>query len=243
MPSDRAYHPAMYEARLKESWPRAADRIEAARVRGGRADAVSVVAVSKTHPAEAALAAYAAGLRTCGENRVQEMAEKRGEIGTAAPGLQWHLIGHLQRNKVRQAIPLCDLIHSVDSDRLASEISEEAVRAGLVVDVLVQVNASGEETKGGFAAGDAVDVANRLGALPGLRIRGLMTMAPFTDDEALLRATFRATRTAFDACAAGAAAFQADYLSMGMSNDFEIAIEEGATMVRLGTILFGERQQ
>ena len=233
----------MYEARLKKSWPRIAERIDAARARAGRNAPVVVVAVTKTHPAAAALAAYAAGLRGCGENRVQELVEKRELIGDRAPGLEWHLIGHLQRNKVRQALPLCDLIHSVDSDRIASEISAESVRAGVKKDVLVQVNASGEETKGGFGVDEAVDVAGRLAALPGLRVRGLMTMAPFTDDAAVLRATFRATRAAFDRIAAEVPECSADYLSMGMSNDFEIAIEEGATMVRLGTILFGERQQ
>jgi pyridoxal phosphate enzyme (YggS family) len=233
----------MYDARLTETWPRCAERIDAARERAGRSEPVLVVAVTKTHPPAAALAAWQAGLRVCGENRVQELAEKVEAIGDRAPGLEWHLIGHLQRNKVREALPLCDLIHSVDSDRIAREISAEAERAGVVKDVLVQVNASGEETKGGFGVDEAVDVAGRLAGLPGLRIRGLMTMAPFTDDTAIIRATFRATRSAFERIAKEVPACSADYLSMGMSNDFEIAIEEGATMVRLGTILFGERQQ
>jgi PLP dependent protein len=236
---------AMYEARLKESWPRVEAAIEAARARAGSGAPVHTVAVTKTHPAAAALAAAAVGLRMCGENRVQELVEKRAELdgNAAAAALEWHVIGHLQRNKVRQVLPLCDLIHSVDSDRLASEISAEAMRAGTRADVLVQVNASGEETKGGFGVEEAEDVVGRLGTLPGLRIRGLMTMAPFTDRQDVVRATFRATREAFARCAAQSTAFQPDYLSMGMSNDFEIAIEEGATMVRLGTILFGERQQ
>jgi pyridoxal phosphate enzyme (YggS family) len=233
----------MYDARLTESWPRCAERIDAARERAGRSEPVLVVAVTKTHPPAAALAAWQAGLRVCGENRVQELADKVEAIGDRAPGLEWHLIGHLQRNKVREALPLCDLIHSVDSDRIAREICAEAERAGVVKDVLVQVNASGEETKGGFGVDEAVDVAGRLAGLPGLRIRGLMTMAPFTDDTAIIRATFRATRSAFERIAKEVPACSADYLSMGMSNDFEIAIEEGATMVRLGTILFGERQQ
>jgi pyridoxal phosphate enzyme (YggS family) len=233
----------MYEARLKDNWPRCAERIDAARERAGHTDPVLVVAVTKTHPPEAALAAWNAGLRICGENRVQELAAKVDAIGDRAPGLAWHLIGHLQRNKVRETLPLCDLIHSVDSDRLAKEISSEAVRAGVVKDVLVQVNASGEETKGGFGVDEAVDVAGRMAELPGLRIRGLMTMAPFTDDTAVLRSTFRATRAAFERIASEVPRCACDYLSMGMSNDFEIAVEEGATMVRLGTILFGERQQ
>jgi pyridoxal phosphate enzyme (YggS family) len=232
----------MYEARLRETWPRVAARIEAARVRGGRGDEVTVVAVTKTHPAAAVIAAAAVGLRTCGENRVQELAEKREEVGDAAD-VSWHLIGHLQRNKVRHALPLCDLIHSVDSDRIAAEISAEAVRLNATAAVLVQVNASGEETKGGFDVERAEDVVRGVVALPGISVRGLMTMAPFTEDEQVLRTTFRATRAAFDRCAANVEGFRAEHLSMGMSNDFEIAIEEGATMVRLGTILFGERQQ
>jgi pyridoxal phosphate enzyme (YggS family) len=179
----------------------------------------------------------------CGENRVQELESKREATDAVAHGLQWHLIGHLQRNKVRQVLPLCDLIHSVDSDRLAQEISDEAVKAGVRKDILIQVNASREETKSGFGVHEAVDAAGRIAALPGVHVRGLMTMAAFTDDEAILRATFRETRAAFDRVAAEVPAAGTDYLSMGMSNDFEIAIEEGATMVRLGTILFGERQQ
>jgi pyridoxal phosphate enzyme (YggS family) len=231
-----------YGERLESTWPRVAGRIAAASDRAGRSDAVVVVAVTKTHPADAVLAARDAGLRCCGENRVQELAEKRAALGDDT-GVEWHLIGHLQRNKVRQALPLCDLIHSVDSERIAQEISEEAVRQDRVVDVLVQVNASGEETKGGFEVTAATDAAGLVCALPNVRVRGLMTMAPFTEDEYTLRAAFRATRSAFEQCARELPQFHAEHLSMGMSNDFEIAIEEGATMVRLGTVLFGERQR
>jgi pyridoxal phosphate enzyme (YggS family) len=234
---------SVYDERLAHAWPAVAARIEAARARSAFDADVTVVAVTKTHPPAAVLAARDAGLNICGENRVQELASKRTALGDAASDVEWHLIGHLQRNKVREALPLCHLIHSVDSDRLAAEISKEADRAGRRADVLIQVNASGESSKGGFDVADAVAVARRIVALPGLRVRGLMTMAPLTQEEERLRATFRATRAAFTACAEEAPGFQADYLSMGMSNDFEIAIEEGATMVRLGTILFGERQQ
>ncbi len=235
----------MYDARLMESWPRVSQRIEAARERAGTGALVHVVAVTKTHSAAAALGAAAVGLHMCGENRVQELVEKRSEIDAMVPPplIEWHIIGHLQRNKVRQALPLCHLVHSVDSDRIALEISAEALRADTTADVLVQVNASGEETKGGFEVVEAEDVVSRLAGMPGLRIRGLMTMAPYTADERLVRSTFQATRQAFERCRAQAPGFQPDYLSMGMSNDFEIAIEEGATMVRLGTVLFGERQQ
>ena len=232
---------AMYAARLRENWPRVAERVESARQRAGQNEAVTIVAVTKTHPPEAARAAFDAGLRVCGENRVQELEEKVAAL--AAVPIEWHLIGHLQRNKVKAVLPLATLIHSVDSERLAREISAVAVKLNTTADVLVQLNVSGEETKGGFEGQSAVEAVGSVASLPGLRVRGIMTMAPFTDDETTLRATFRAARSAFDACAAEIPAFEARHLSMGMSNDFEIAIEEGATMVRLGTVLFGERHQ
>ena len=231
-----------YDERLKTTWPAVAERIAEAGRRARRTDPVVVVAVTKTHPVEAVIAARAAGLRACGENRLQELAEKHAQLGGAAD-VEWHLIGHLQRNKVRQALPLCHLIHSVDSERIAREISDEAVRQERHVDVLVQVNASGEETKGGFPVETAADAAHVVAGLPNMNVRGLMTMAPFTDDEHVLRAAFGATRAAFERCAREVPGFHAEHLSMGMSNDFEIAIEEGATMVRLGTVLFGERQR
>lgn len=234
----------MYEARLRESLPGVQERIARALERSGRSEPVSIVAVTKGHPAAAVQAAVAAGLRQCGENRVQELEGKVAELGRTAA--EWHLIGHLQRNKVRQAIPLFDLVHSIDSERLANVFSTEAQRAGVEVTGLVQVNASGEAAKGGIdAAGsfdEALEAITRISEKPGLRVVGLMTMAPFTDEEAVLRQTFRTTRMLFEQCAARIPRFDARHLSMGMSNDFDIAVEEGGTMVRLGTILFGERQ-
>jgi PLP dependent protein len=232
----------MDAARVVENLRRVEERIGAARARAGRSAAVRIVAVTKGQGPNAVRAAAAAGLGDCGENRVQELEEKRGEVGDI---VAWHLIGHLQRNKVRRALPLFELIQSVDSERLAATLSAEAERAARDVALLVQVNASGEETKGGFDARDpaaVVDAVGRIVTLPRLRVQGLMTMAPFTHDEAVLRHTFRLARGAFDACAAGIAAFDARHLSMGMSNDYEIAVEEGSTMVRLGTTLFGERR-
>lgn len=237
----------MYEARLREALPEVRERIEAARVRRGGGDPVTLVAVTKGHPLAAVEAAWAAGLRDCGENRVPELEAKRAELGARAvaidAGLTWHLIGHLQRNKVRRALPLFQLVHSVDSERLAAELSSEGARAGANVPVLLQVNASGEESKSGFGIGDEfVAAAARVVALPHLRVLGLMTMAPFTDDERVLRTTFSGTRELFVRCGREVPGFEAAHLSMGMSNDYEIAIEEGSTMVRLGTVLFGERQ-
>ena len=236
----------MYETRLQEALPVVRERIEAARRRRG-GDPVTLVAVTKGHPLAAVEAAVAAGLGDCGENRVLELETKRLELETRSPdtaaGVKWHLIGHVQRNKVRRALPLFQLVHSVDSERLAAELSAEAGRAGATVALLLQVNVSGEASKSGFGGDDAfIAAAQRVAALPGLHVQGLMTMAPFTADERLLRETFRATRALFERCAREVPGFEASHLSMGMSNDYEIAIEEGSTMVRLGTVLFGERQ-
>jgi pyridoxal phosphate enzyme (YggS family) len=228
----------MYEERLRDTLPRVRDRIAAARERAGRSDVVDIVAVTKGHPAEAARAALCAGLRKLGENRVHELETKRAAVG---PGAEWHLIGHLQRNKVRRALPLIHLLHSVDTQRLAAELSAEAERAGRAAEILVQVNASGEAAKSGFAVDGALSEIAEIARRPGLRVLGLMTMAPFVAEPEVLRETFRRTRALFDACAAAVPGFEARHLSMGMSNDYEIAVEEGSTMVRLGTTLFGER--
>ena len=231
----------MWDSRLKESLPAVRDRIGRALERAGRSGEVRIVAVTKGHPPAAAAAAVRAGLGSLGENRVRELERKIAEVGREAA--EWHLIGHLQRNKVRQALALFDLVHSVDSPRLARTLAEEARKAGREVRGLLQVNVSGEGTKGGFAGSEAVDALGTIAGLGGLRIQGLMTMAPWTDDETVLRGTFRAARELLEACRSQVPdAIHGRELSMGMSNDFEIAIEEGATMVRLGTVLFGERQ-
>jgi PLP dependent protein len=215
------------------------ERSERARERAGRGDAVTLVAVTKTHPADAVRAAIAAGVGDVGENRVQEMEDKVGEVGRDA--VRWHLIGHLQRNKAARALPFFDLLHSMDNLRLAETLSKAAVDQGRTVRVLAQVNTSGEETKGGFEPDEAIDALGRICALPGIEVRGLMTMAPFTDDEAVLRRTFRAARALFDDAARQVPGFTAEHLSMGMSNDYELAVEEGSTLVRVGSVLFGER--
>jgi pyridoxal phosphate enzyme (YggS family) len=185
------------------------------------------------------IAALDAGLADVGENRVQEARVKFQAAGAGLAGARRHMVGHLQRNKVRDALDLFDWIHSVDSVRLANEISRSA-ELEKPVDVLVEVNASGEERKHGFTVEEADVRVHEIASLPGLRVRGFMTMAPWTDDEAVLRRTFRTARRLFDAVNDRGTP-SLDTLSMGMSNDYPLAVEEGATMLRLGTALFGHR--
>ena len=215
------------------------DRIDAAARRGGHGQAVTIVAVTKTHGPDAVEAAFRAGLADVGENRVQEALPKMDAVSVP---VRWHLIGHLQRNKVK-VLPRFQLLHSLDSGRLADAVHEFASRSGNAatpVDALVQVNVVGEETKGGFERAEWAPEAERLTQLGGIRVRGVMTMAPLDADEATLRRVFRGAREARDVFRA--AGHQATELSMGMSNDYEVAVEEGATLVRLGTILFGARE-
>lgn len=212
------------------------DRIAEAVARGGHGQRVGIVAVTKTHGPEAVEAAWAAGIGAVGENKVQEALDKMQRV--SAP-VAWHLIGHLQRNKVKHLDPFA-LLHSLDSERLARSVHEHGARRGRPVDALVQVNVSGEESKGGFPLADFARDAATLRTLDGVRVRGVMTMAPYDAPERTLRATFAGAREARRLLAeAGHAG--ADTLSMGMSEDYEIAVEEGATLVRLGTILFGAR--
>jgi PLP dependent protein len=232
----------MWEGRLGRSYEAVRDRVDRALTRAGRADDVRIVAVTKGHPPEAVRAALAVGLTAVGENRIQELQEKVDAVGRDAA--EWHMIGHLQRNKARPGIMLFDWIHSVDSLRLARTLSKESVRAGIRVRGLIQVNISGEATKGGFEESDVLDGLAELGGLEGLELHGLMTMAPWTDDARVLRRTFQRTSALLDRCHAEVpGALKGRELSMGMTNDFEIAILEGSTMVRLGTVLFGEREQ
>lgn len=217
------------------------ERIAAAAERGGRSgEDVTIVAVTKTHPAAAVEAARAAGIGDVGENRVQELEEKVAAVGREA--VRWHLIGNLQRKKARRSLPLFDLLHSLDSVRLGETLSHVAAEAGASVRVLVQVNTSGEETKSGFSPEELVDGLGRLSGLPGLELQGLTTMAPFVDDEAVLRRTFAATRRLLEEAGRQLPGILREReLSMGMSNDYEVAVEEGSTLVRLGTVLFGAR--
>lgn len=212
-------------------------RIGAAAERGGHGQQVVVVAVTKTHGPDAVAAAFEAGLRDIGENKVQEALGKMAEVKLP---LRWHLIGHLQRNKVK-SLDGFSLFHALDSSRLADAIHRFGADRGKAVDVLVQVNPAREETKGGFDVGEVEMEAVRLAGMDGLRVLGAMTIARLGADEAELRETFAAVRETRRILAD--AGHPATELSMGMSNDFEIAVEEGATMVRLGSLLFGVRWQ
>src|SRR6476660_4898289 len=211
------------------------DRIEAAVRRGGHGQQVTIVAVTKTHGPDAVQSAWEAGLADVGENRVQEALPKMDLV--SAP-VRWHLIGHLQRNKVKN-LPRFDLLHALDSARLADAVNELGVESGRPVSALLQVNVVGEESKGGIGLADVAAEAKHLSKLEGIRVRGVMTMAPLDADESTLRRVFAGARAVREQLRA--AGHDATALSMGMSNDFEVAVEEGATHVRLGTILFGAR--
>ncbi|MGQ0640319.1 MAG: YggS family pyridoxal phosphate-dependent enzyme [Gemmatimonadaceae bacterium] len=210
-------------------------RIAAARSRGGHGKQVEIVAVTKTHGPEAVEAAAAIGIRRIGENRVQEAVAKMSQT---TADVEWHLIGHLQRNKVKHVAAFA-MLHSLDSMRLANEVNELGMRGGRPVRALVQVNASGETTKGGFAATEMETVAADLTKMGGIVVLGAMTMAPYEAAEGTLRTLFAQTREVGRVLRE--AGHPATELSMGMSGDYEIAVEEGATLVRLGTILFGAR--
>jgi pyridoxal phosphate enzyme (YggS family) len=212
-------------------------RIEQAVGRGGHGQQVAIVAVTKTHGPEAVSAAYSAGLHDVGENKVQEALKKMAAVGVP---VRWHLIGHLQRNKVK-ALEQFVLMHSLDSARLADAVCAFGLARGRAVDALVEMNLSGEQSKGGFTLSELLPEAERLVALSGIRIRGVMTMASFTATEAELHRTFADARSGREILVE--AGHPATELSMGMSNDYEIAVEEGATMVRLGTTLFGARDK
>lgn len=212
------------------------DRIEAACTRGGHGQTVRLIAVTKTHGPDAVDAAAACGIGDVGENKVQEALDKMQ--ATQAP-VRWHLIGHLQRNKAKAASKFA-MVHSLDSVRLADALQQAVAADGRVLDVLVQVNVAGETQKSGISPADVGMLATHLASLPALRVCGVMCMAPFTDDESAVRHAFAGARDAL-AVVRAAGHGQAVELSMGMSNDYEVAVEEGATLVRLGTVLFGAR--
>jgi pyridoxal phosphate enzyme (YggS family) len=214
------------------------ERIRAAARRSGRdARSVRLVAVSKTHPTAAIRKAYAAGQRLFGENYAQELRDKAVELSDL-PDIEWHFIGHLQRNKVKYVAPSAGLVETIDSFRLAQELEAQARKAGRVLDCLVQVNVGKEKTKSGCEPEQADKLMGEIESLPNLRLIGLMTIPPFDLEAEQTRVYFQSLRALRDSLGGPS---RLPHLSMGMSHDFEAAIEEGATLVRVGTAIFGPR--
>jgi pyridoxal phosphate enzyme (YggS family) len=191
------------------------------------------VAITKGFEAQAIRAAFDSGIRDFGENRVQEVEGKIAQLIDLRPAVTWHMVGHLQSNKAKIAVELFDIIHSVDSVNLAGILSRRLDRP---LPVLIEVNVSGEATKIGFSLGELVAAVKEIGQLPNLKLMGLMTIAPFMADPEEVRPVFRKLRELRDS-------FGLEHLSMGMTDDFEVAIEEGSTMLRIGRAIFGERRQ
>ena len=221
---------------LRSSLDAVRDRIRHHQAIGGWTHPVRIVAVTKTHGPEAVRAAFAAGLEDVGENRVQEALAKQDQLQDVP--VRWHLIGGLQRNKARHAVGRFALIHSVDRAELAEELARRVTAGGRQA-VLVEVNCSGESQKGGIEPAGLPGLLDRISALPSLELQGLMTMAALTSDESAQRVAFSRLRSERDRMQA--AGHSLPELSMGMSGDYLAAVDEGATMVRLGTLLFGER--
>lgn len=198
---------------------------------------IRIIAVCKTFPEEAIQEAIDGGIALFGENKVQEAKRK---LPALRGDFSFHMIGHLQSNKARDAVALFDVIHSIDKLTTAEKVNDEAAKIGKRQKILLQANISGEATKSGIAAGEHIELARAIAALPHLELLGLMTMAPFTDDKSVIRSVFSGARNLLWEINA---ALGTDYkeLSMGMSSDYPIAVAEGATMVRIGTAIFGER--
>jgi pyridoxal phosphate enzyme (YggS family) len=225
---------------IAENLARVKERIEMAARRSGRNPAaVRLVAVSKTVEAERVLQAIEAGVKILGENYVQEAQKKIEALGHE---VAWHFLGHLQTNKAKVATRLFDLIHSVDSLNLAEELDRQALKGGKMLPILLQVNIGGEATKSGAQEKEIIQLAEKISELEGLAVKGLMTLPPYFDDPQSSRPYFIELRKLSEKLAAlNIPRIWMEELSMGMSNDFEVAIEEGATLVRVGTAIFGPR--
>lgn len=215
-------------------------RINEAKQKSKHNQDVSLIAVSKTKPVEMVMEAYNLGIRDFGENKVQELVQKYEEL---PKDIRWHMIGHLQRNKVKYIVDKVFLIHSVDSLRLAEEISKEACKKGICVNILIEVNIANEDSKFGIENTNAcLELVMQVSKLPNIFIKGLMTVAPFTENAEENRIYFaKLKQLAVDIMKKNIDNVSVDILSMGMSGDFEVAIEEGATYVRVGTDIFGRR--
>ena len=227
---------------LRERYNAFRQQLDQAAAHAGRdPGSVQLIAVTKTHPIAVVEAALRAGMTRFGENYVQELREKMQFFKAFPSRPQWHFIGHLQRNKVRYIAENIELIHSVDSAALAVEIGRQAALYDRTIDVLLQVNTSGETSKFGCSPQKAVELAGHILAVPHIRLRGLMTIAAITDDPEKSRPMFRLLRSLRDDLQTRFPEADLSELSMGMTSDFIAAIEEGATYIRIGTALFGER--
>jgi hypothetical protein len=227
-------------ATIAENLREVKERIAQAAARAGRKpDEIKLIAVSKNFSVEDIKEAVAAGVTALGENRVQEAREKIDQLGNIA---EWHLIGHLQTNKVKYIINRLYWVHSLDRISLAEEISKRAAAAGLTINVLVQVNIAEEESKFGLKKEEVEGFIRKVSQMQGFKVRGLMTIAPFVENPEEVRPVFRELKNLFDNLKAlQIPNVDLEYLSMGMSGDFEVAVEEGANMVRIGTAIFGRR--
>jgi pyridoxal phosphate enzyme (YggS family) len=216
------------------------DEIKKVCLKSGRnPDEITIIAVTKTIEPERINLAVDCGATNLGENKVQEIMDKYDAVNK---NVKWHLIGHLQTNKVKYIIDKVGLIHSIDSVKLAEEISRRAEKDNLIKDVLVQVNVAKEETKFGIDIEETIDFVKSISVFDNIRIKGLMTIAPYSEDPEGVRPVFRRLKEKFDELAKmNISNTEMKYLSMGMSNDYKIAIEEGANMVRIGTAIFGKR--
>ena len=230
----------MMKSLIKNNIESVQNKIKDACIRVKRADSdAHLIAVSKTKPVSMLQQAYNAGIRDFGENKVQEILEKYDKLPT---DIRWHMIGHLQRNKVKYIIDKVCLIHSVDSLRLAEEISKEAVKHNLVMPILIELNIGEEASKFGLSLDQCEGMIREISALPNIQIKGLMTVAPFVENAEENRHYFRAMKQlSVDIMTKNIDNVCMDILSMGMTGDYEVAIEEGATHVRVGTGIFGER--
>ncbi len=225
---------------LKENYEKVEEKIEeACKISGRDRSEVTLISVSKTKPVEMLQEAYDLGARNFGENKVQELCEKYEEL---PKDIHWHMIGHLQRNKVKDVIDKAELIHSVDSLRLAETIQKEAEKKDLDVDILLEVNVAKEESKFGFMPEEVEQFVEEIAKLPRLHIKGLMTIAPNVEDPEENRLIFRGLhKISVDIAGKNIDNVNMNILSMGMTNDYQVAIEEGATMIRVGTGIFGAR--
>jgi len=225
---------------MKEKLENVEERIRAACERAGRNRSEgTLIAVSKTKPVETLREAYGLGVRVFGENKVQELVDKYGAL---PEDIHWHMIGHLQRNKVKYIIDKAELIHSVDSLRLAETIEKEAEKHNITANILIEVNVAREESKFGVMPEELDEIVEKIAGFNHLNVKGLMTIAPYVENPEENRAVFaRLRKLSVDIASKNVDNMNMSILSMGMTNDYEVAVEEGATMVRVGTGIFGER--